>query len=136
MKNITYPITVFYDGACGVCSTEIAYYRTQADERVSFVDIAAADFDATRFGRPREAFQKELHVCDANGRFFTGVEAFRRLWEAIPSPFYPLLSSFVGLPGINLAARTGYSVFARFRHLLPGSRAGSCPLPGADVHKH
>jgi len=136
MKNITYPITVFYDGVCGVCSTEIAYYRTQADERVLFVDIAAPDFDAACYDRTQSDFQKELHVCDAEGQFFTGVEAFRRLWEAIPSPFYPLLSGFVGLPGINLAARTGYSVFARFRHLLPGSRTGSCPLPRDDVHKH
>lgn len=133
--KVVYPITVFYDGACGVCSTEIAYYRTQADQRVVFVDIAAADFDAESFGRTPDDFQKELHVCDASGRFFTGVEAFRRLWEAIPSPFYPLLSGFVGLPGINLAARTGYAVFARFRHLLPGSHTGSCPLPHDGVHK-
>lgn len=127
--NITYPITVFYDGACGVCSTEITYYRIKADERVVFVDIAAQDFDAACYNKVQTDFQKELHVCDSAGQFFTGVEAFRRLWEAIPSPFYPLLSSFVGLPGINLAARTGYRVFARFRHLLPGTRTGSCPLP-------
>jgi predicted DCC family thiol-disulfide oxidoreductase YuxK len=122
-----YPLKVFYDGACGVCSSEMSYYRSIADKKVVFIDIAAQDFCPETFGRQEEDFQRELHVCDAEGRFATGVEGFRLLWEALPSPFYPLLSKFVGLPGIHLAAVAGYSVFARFRHLLPGSK--SCSLP-------
>lgn len=127
--SISYPLTVFYDGACGVCSKEMRHYQGLADQRLQFVDIAAADFDAAGYGRTAGEFQAQLHVCDAAGRFFTGVEAFRRLWDALPSSFYPLLAGFVGLPGIHLAARTGYAVFARFRHLLPAAHAGSCPLP-------
>lgn len=130
--KVSYPMIVFYDGACGVCSKEMRYYRKVADRRVRFVDIAAADFDAGQYGRTSGDFQRELHVCDANGNFFTGVEAFRRLWEALPSPFYPLLSDVVGLPGINLAARTSYAVFARYRHLLPAAEKTSCPLPGDE----
>ena len=113
---VTYPITIFYDGACSVCNTDIGYYRTIADQRVLFVDIAAADFDAEVFDKTSDEFQKQLHARDADGHFFTGVEAFRQLWGALPSPFYPLLSTFVGLPGIHLAARTSYAVFARFRY--------------------
>jgi len=123
-----YPLTIFYDGACGVCSKEISHYRSIADKRVQFVNIAAFDFDAETFGKTIDDFQKQLHARDAGGQYFTGVEAFRKLWEALPSPFYPLLSTFTGLPGINLAARTGYAVFARFRHLLPSSHAASCPI--------
>ena len=126
--TINYPLTIFFDGACGVCSTEIRYYRSIADQRVIFVNIAAVDFDASQYGKTAEEFQKKLHACDADGHFFTGVEAFRRLWEALPSPFYPLLSALVGLPGIHLSARIGYKVFARFRHLLPASHANSCPI--------
>ncbi len=126
--SVSYPLTVFYDGACGVCSKEIAYYRSLADQRIQFVNIAADDFDAASYGRTVAEFQAQLHARDAQGRFFTGVEAFRRLWEALPSPFYPLLSGFVGLPGIHLAARAGYALFARFRHLLPASHAASCPI--------
>ncbi len=122
-------LTVFYDGGCRVCSTEMRHYRSVADERVRFVDIAAVDFDPDKYGLSLEAFQKELHVRDAEGRFFTGVEAFRRLWEALPSPFYSLLSGLIGLPVINQAARAGYKVFARYRHLLPKRQTHSCPLP-------
>jgi predicted DCC family thiol-disulfide oxidoreductase YuxK len=127
--KIKYPLTLFYDGACGVCSTEIRYYQSIADQRVRFVNIASPDFDAEAFGKSTEEFQQKLHARDADGQYFTGVEAFRRLWEALPAPFYSALSAFVGLPGINFSAHAGYAVFARFRHLLPSSSSTSCQLP-------
>lgn len=126
--TINYPLTIFYDGSCGVCSTEITYYRSIADHRVNFVNIAGADFKAEAYGKTADEFQAKLHARDADGQYFTGVEAFRRLWEALPSPFYPLLSSIVGLPGIHFASRLGYSVFARYRHLLPSSSSNSCQI--------
>lgn len=124
-----YPLKVFYDGACGVCSREIRHYRTIADDRILFVNIADPGFRAERYGKSEEDFQKELHLLDANGQFFTGVEAFRRLWDALPSPFYPLLSATVGLPVINFASRVSYAIFARYRHLLGSDKADSCSLP-------
>jgi predicted DCC family thiol-disulfide oxidoreductase YuxK len=124
--KISYPLTLFYDGACGVCSTEMGHYRSIADQRVIFINIASADFDAEAFGKRIDDFQKRLHALDAEGHYHTGVEAFRRLWEALPSPFYPMLSRLIGLPGIHLSARAGYAIFARYRHLLPSSRANSC----------
>ncbi len=123
------PLTIFFDGACGVCSKEMTYYRSIADERLIFIDISADDFCPQAFGKSQLDFQRELHVCDSKGNFFTGVDAFRKLWDTLPSPFYPLLSSFTGLPGIHLAARGGYKVFAKFRHLLPNSAKSSCQLP-------
>jgi predicted DCC family thiol-disulfide oxidoreductase YuxK len=123
-----YPLSIFFDGACGVCSTEISYYRSIADQRVEFIDIAAIDFDAEAFGKTIGEFQAQLHARDADGQYFTGVEAFRQLWEALPSPFYPLLSTVVGLPGVHLTARAGYALFARFRHLIPARHATSCPI--------
>ena len=104
------------------------YYRSIADERISFVNIASPDFRAKDYGRTQEQFMEQLHVRDHNGRFYTGVEGFRKIWDELPSPFYPLLSTLVGLPFINLAARSGYAVFARFRHLLPASGSGSCQI--------
>lgn len=127
--KISYPLTVFYDGACGVCSSEMRYYQSIADHKVNFVDISTENFIAESYGKSDRDFQKELHLCDSSGVFFTGVEAFRKLWQALPSPFYPLLSGVVGLPGVNLAVRSGYAVFARFRHLLPAGTKNVCTLP-------
>ena len=126
--TIKYPLTIFFDGACGVCSTEISYYRSIADQRIEFVDIAAIDFDAEAFGKTLGEFHKKLHARDADSKDYTGVEAFRRLWEALPSPFYPLMSTVVGLPGIHLSARIGYAVFAKFRHFMPAKHATNCPV--------
>lgn len=128
LMNIKYPLEIFFDGSCGVCSTEMSYYRSIADQRIEFIDIADVDFDAEAFGRTAEEFQRQLHVRDADGRYFTGVEAFRKLWEALPSPFYPLLSSLVGLPGVHATARIGYAFFARFRHWMPVRHAKTCPI--------
>ena len=127
--TVNYPLTIFYDGACGVCSKEMSHYRNVADQRVRFVNIAAVDFNAALYGRPYDDFKRELHACDADGCFYTGVEAFRKLWDALPSPFYPLLSLTFGLPGVNLAARAGYSLFARYRHFLPSTKNDRCDLP-------
>jgi predicted DCC family thiol-disulfide oxidoreductase YuxK len=127
LKQVTYPLTIFYDGACGVCSTEMKYYRSIADQRIVFIDISSPDFIADQHGRDNNDFQRELHVMDASGKFYTGVEAFRALWVSLPSPFYPLLAKLVGLPGINLTSRVGYSIFARLRHFLPSTK--SCRVP-------
>jgi predicted DCC family thiol-disulfide oxidoreductase YuxK len=131
----SYPLRVFYDGACGLCATEMSYYRSLSDLRVKFVNIAAADFIAADFDKSLEDFQAQLQVRDAKGQYFVGVEAFRQLWKALPSPFYPLLASFFGLPGINISARLGYTIFARFRHLLPSNHATSCPVSHARTDK-
>jgi predicted DCC family thiol-disulfide oxidoreductase YuxK len=75
----------------------------------------------------------QMHVRDANGSFYTGVDAFMTIWQAYPSgSLYRMLSALVGLPGINLFTRLGYSVFARYRHLLPKRHqdcdSGTCNL--------
>lgn len=125
--SVTYPLTVFYDGACGVCSSEMIYYKSIADQRIKFINIAEEGFCAEEYGITESDFQRALHVRDAKGQYYTGVEAFQKLWEALPSPFFPRLSSLVGLPGIYQIACAGYAVFAKFRHLLPKSK-NSCHL--------
>lgn len=123
-----YPLTIFYDGACGVCSREMAHYMSIADQKVHFVNIAADDFNAHDYGKSDDDFQRELHVCDNRGDFYTGVAAFRKLWEALPSPFYPLLSFCTGLPLVHFSARCGYALFSRYRYLFSGKAKNTCPL--------
>jgi predicted DCC family thiol-disulfide oxidoreductase YuxK len=84
-----------------------------------FVDISAASFDAEALGLDQAALMKAMHVQDAGGRLYLGVEAFRALWLGLPGLHYQWLSCLFGLPGIHLLAVFGYRVFARFRHWLP-----------------
>lgn len=128
------PLNVYYDGTCRVCRTEMNIYKKRADSKMlNFVDISATDFVAEEHGRTQDEFMQQLHVRDNQGRFFTGVDAFIQIWNACPEQsVYRLLGRTAGLPGIHTAARGGYALFARFRHLLPKTGPacddGSCRL--------
>ncbi|MCM2264680.1 MAG: DUF393 domain-containing protein [Desulfuromonadales bacterium] len=123
-KVPAFPLRIFYDGACPVCSREIEHYRSQDHQgRIVPVDISAPDFDPLPYGIPMNAFQFELHAIDQRGAVYRGVEAFRAIWQAFPDRMaYRLLAAAIGLPVINSAARLGYRWFARLRPRLPGRK--------------
>jgi predicted DCC family thiol-disulfide oxidoreductase YuxK len=131
-KSTKFPLEVFYDGGCGVCSREMQLYqRRESGGRLRFIDISAADFNPADHGRSLAEFMRELHVRDAEGDFHTGVNAFARIWSAFPdSPLYSLLEWTIRLPGIKQGADLGYAGFARFRHLFPKTdcRDGQCNI--------
>lgn len=120
-KPDSYPLTIFYDGACRICEREMMVYRrSNPMKRLDFVNINRNDFAPEKYGKKRQDFLARLHVCDAQGTFYTGVDAFLAIWRAYPNgSFYPLLGRVVSFPPLLLLARLGYSLFARYRHLLP-----------------
>ena len=121
----SYPLEIFYDGSCVVCSNEMDHYRQHNPlQRLRFIDISSPDFDAEAYGRSRQQFMAELHARDAEGRFYVGVDAFCVLWRAFPpGSRYRLFAAVISLPGLHLIARTGYFLFARYRHLLPKQKS-------------
>ncbi len=119
-QDPVFPLKVFYDGSCPVCSREVAYYRRlDRHGRLCFIDISAPCFDAAGCCLKRTELMKVMHVQDARGRLYRGVDALRALWLGLPRPLYHRLSRLLGLPGLHLLAVGGYRVFARLRHLLP-----------------
>jgi predicted DCC family thiol-disulfide oxidoreductase YuxK len=55
--------TVYYDGACPICSREIAQYRkVHGAERLDFVDAAACDANGLGPGLSRDAALARMHV--------------------------------------------------------------------------
>jgi predicted DCC family thiol-disulfide oxidoreductase YuxK len=121
-----YPLEIYYDGNCSVCSAEIATYRRRnPQQRLEFIDIRGVDFSALSYGKTEAEFLAKLHVRDARGEFATGVDAFLLIWQAFPDGSrYRRLAAVVGLPGIKGLARCGYFLFARYRRLLPKARDG------------
>ena len=120
MEQNSKGLTVFYDGACRVCSMEIERYRLRdKDGLLTLIDIAAPTFDPAQYDRDLQMFMKKLHVLDDSGNFHTGVDALTRIWAVMPQPELHLLSAVVALPGVNLLASSGYWLFARCRKLLP-----------------
>lgn len=121
--KVNWPVTVFYDGACPLCSREINHYRGLPHAgKLNFVDISLVDFNPGAYGKSMDLFMARMQVQDASGSFFEGIDGFKLVWAALPGAHYRLLSSFIELPVINGLSRMAYRIFAANRHRLPGRK--------------
>jgi len=120
-----FPLTVFYDGSCRVCSTEmLVYMRKDHGGRLQFVDLSDPAFNPAEFGISLADFMFQLHAIDRNGRVFRGVEAFQAIWLAFPAdPWFRLLALLTALPLVSPLARLAYRMIARVRKYLPKRKA-------------
>ena len=111
--------TVYYDGACPICSREIAQYRkaTGAD-RLAFVDVNASAGDALGPGLTRDAALARMHVRRADGTLVSGAAAFAALWRELPGLAWAgrIAASALVLPVLEV----GYWAFLRLRRLWRG----------------
>jgi predicted DCC family thiol-disulfide oxidoreductase YuxK len=111
-----YPLTLFYDGQCAVCSLEMDHLRERNhDGRLLFVDMAAEGFDPAPFGATHAEMDALIHGLRADGTMLRGVEVLRLAYEAVglgalwqPTRWGPL----------RPLADAGYRVFARHRRTV------------------
>lgn len=99
MKNDT---TVIYNGACPICSREIAHYRARVEKHgapLRFADLNEADLE--HYGLTSDDAARRLYVTE-NGQLLSGTDAFLALWRHTPG--YGWLARIVGLPGIRQIA--------------------------------
>ncbi len=114
----SWEIEVFHDGDCPLCAREIANLRKRdLRGRILFTDIAAADFDASVFGKDHDTFMKNIQGRLPDGTWLSGVEVFRRLYSAIG--FGPLVA-LTRIPGVSNALDWGYARWAENRLRLTG----------------
>lgn len=84
-KAIHSAVTLYYDGACPVCTREIGVYRRSAGgQALCWVDAASAPADALGPGLDRQAALARLHLRRADGSLVSGAAAFIALWQALP----------------------------------------------------
>jgi predicted DCC family thiol-disulfide oxidoreductase YuxK len=120
-----FDIEVYYDGACPMCAREIRLLRRlDRRQRIRFVDIAAAEFDANTVGVSQQALMERIHGRLPDGTLLVGVEVFRRLYASVG---FGWIVSLTRLPGVAGLLDAGYGWFARRRLRLAGRCAeGSC----------
>src|SRR6056297_3929714 len=90
---------VIYNGACPICSTEIAAYARAAQDGalpLRFTDLSACDL--AQLGLTEQQAARRLHVL-RDGRLLAGVPAFLALWSELPKLRW--LARLVGLPGVR-----------------------------------
>jgi predicted DCC family thiol-disulfide oxidoreductase YuxK len=128
--------TVFYDGACPLCRSEMGVLRraNQAG-RLRFVDISLPGFDATAIGVTQAALMSRLHLQRADGSWLIGVPAVQAAYAATG---HRRIAHALGLPLVARLARPAYDWLADHRYRLPRwllrlvhLHAGRCAPEGA-----
>jgi predicted DCC family thiol-disulfide oxidoreductase YuxK len=118
-----YPLTVFFDGACPICTREIAFMRRLDRRRqLEFCDFSAQEYDVASRGFSIEDLGTVIHACWADGSVITGVDVFRAMWEAVGLGFLARLSRLALVEPLALNA---YAWFVRNRLRLTG-RSHAC----------
>ena len=112
-------ITVLFDGDCPLCVREIDFLRRldRGRGRLGLTDIAAPEFDASRYGVDFATLMARIHGVLPDGTLIEGVEVFRRAYAAVGLGW---LVAPTRWPLIRPLADRLYRVFARNRLRLTG----------------
>ena len=126
-------LTVYYDGACPICSREIATYQRQPGaENCSWVDASRAEPERLGPGLNSEQALARMHVRQADGTLVHGAAAFALMWQAFPATRW--LGRFAALAPVNWILEGAYRVFLRVRPLWrPSARAPTGSLGGLAI---
>jgi predicted DCC family thiol-disulfide oxidoreductase YuxK len=108
---------VYYDGACPICSREIALYQRLSDgaaDRPAFENIAGEGASLPD-GVSREAALARFHVRLGSGEVVSGAAAFIALWRATPR--FRLLGRVASVPPAPWLLEWAYRGFLKARPL-------------------
>ena len=118
--------TLYYDGACPLCSAEIGKLRKYAGEALILTDIH--DMEDTDDNTPHKALLlARLHLKTAEGEWVTGLRANIRAWHHTP---FRSLWRMLDWPLISPVSHWFYELWLRKRNASTcvGSNDGSCSL--------
>ncbi|MGB3455501.1 MAG: DUF393 domain-containing protein [Litorimonas sp.] len=128
-------IEVFHDGDCPVCRWEVALYeRFDVHDRVVWTDIAATDDERLPRGKARSELLGVFHVRELgpsgpSETWHVGVDAFARIWRALPG--FRHAAFLFSVPGLRQLAEVGYRLFLKWQswHRVRRGDAESCDRP-------
>ena len=120
-------LTVYYDGACPVCSREIAAYRRQPGAQdCRWIDASRCETAELGGDLSREAALARLHVRRADGSLVAGARGFAALWQALPRTAW--LGRIAAAGPMPALLDLAYGAFLRVRQAW---RPAAGPWPGA-----
>lgn len=106
--------TVFYDGACPLCSREIGFYRRRRGAAtIDWVDVSDAPEGDIAPGLSKDRAVARFHLKLPDGSLVSGGAAFAHLWAAMPG-FQPVGRVFLTRP-LTALLDLAYDLFLKFR---------------------
>jgi predicted DCC family thiol-disulfide oxidoreductase YuxK len=113
---VTYPITIYFDGSCKLCSSEINNLVARDKHGgILLVDCSPVDFDDRGLPANREAMMNMIHARDAAGEWLRGVDVFIAAYRAADLNF---VSRMLAHRWIKPLAARGYPWVVRNRFWL------------------
>ena len=105
--------TVFFDGSCPICTTEINQYKTLTPiTEIQWIDVSQPSFIPPK-GQTKEQLMQRFHVLNNNGELISGAAAFVYLWEQLPG--WRRLAVVAKIPGALDLMEFGYKAFLKIR---------------------
>ena len=123
MTHTAYPLTIFYDQSCPLCTREVALLREfDANGSLRFVDCSPAEFVGLE-GHSRAAMMQFIHARDAAGRWLVGAPVFAAAYGVCD---LRLFAKLWGARWLQPMWRVAYPLIANNRRIL--SRLGGLSL--------
>jgi predicted DCC family thiol-disulfide oxidoreductase YuxK len=108
-------LTVYFDGSCPLCRREISLYQgLPSKQLLQWVDVSTPT--ALPCGLTCELAMRRFHVRDAQGRLYSGAEAFSVLWRCFAG--WRVLGWMTAVPPLSWLAETAYRLFLPVRPRL------------------
>ncbi len=101
--------TLYYDGQCPLCSSEVRRLATLSDKHLACIDVHSVDLDTAE----KTAMLKVLHYHAANGEWLTGLDANIAAWQHTKFGF---MFRWLRWPFIRSLADKVYSAWATTRY--------------------
>lgn len=108
--------TVYYDGSCPLCRTEIGYYRRMdISDALSFIDVSKSDA-VVPGGLTQERAMQRFHVRAGNGQLLSGAAAFVEVWARLPR--WRWAARVAAIPGVLTVLELSYRLFLPARPII------------------
>ncbi|WP_212743415.1 thiol-disulfide oxidoreductase DCC family protein [Shimia litoralis] len=113
MSDAAKKLTIFYDGSCPLCTSELGVYeRADTDNALVLVDVSSASFSGDEFINRSDAMAR-LHVRFDDGRQVSGAQSFVEIWRVLPS--WRWMAKVESIPGAVPMLEMLYRLFLRAR---------------------
>jgi predicted DCC family thiol-disulfide oxidoreductase YuxK len=114
MSTPTTPMTVYFDGSCPLCRTEIGVYQKADDSNtIQWCDVSN---EVLPIGLTRDQAMARFHVRNEAGQMVSGARAFIALWLTLPR--WRWVGRIASVPPLPWLLEGAYRVFLPLRPVL------------------